>query len=288
MVQPQNLGDSMPAMATAPQLTCIRATRGWVALDWAEMFRGRELLYFLMWRDYKVRYKQAVLGIAWAVLQPVLNMVIFTVIFGHLAKMSSEGYPYAVYNFAALLPWTFFATGVSLAGMSLVNQQALLTKVYFPRLFVPVAAIGVGLLDMAIAFGVYAAILVYYRQPVSWQVVYLPLLVLATVLATLGPGLGLAALTVSYRDFRYVIPFMLQALMYLSPVVYPLSIWPRRFQWLPALNPMTGIIDGFRSAILGKSWNIPTLLISCASSVVLAVAGTFYFRRTERRFADIA
>jgi lipopolysaccharide transport system permease protein len=288
MVQSQSLGTELPPVPAPPASTCIRATRGWVGIDWAEMFRSRELLYFLVWRDYKVRYKQAVLGVAWAVLQPVFNMLIFTVVFGHLAKMSSEGYPYAVYNFAALLPWTFFATGVNLAGMSLVNQQALLTKVYFPRIFVPVAAIGVGLLDMAISFGVYAAILVYYRQAISWQVVYLPLLVLATVLATLGPSLALAALTVSYRDFRYVVPFLLQALMYLSPVVYPLSIWPRRFQWLPALNPMTGIIDGYRSAILGKAWNIPTLLISGASTVALAIIGTLYFRKTERRFADIA
>jgi lipopolysaccharide transport system permease protein len=288
MVQPQGLDSSLTPVPVLPEPICIRATRGWVGIDWAEIFRGRELLYFLVWRDYKVRYKQAVLGVAWAVLQPVFNMMVFTVIFGYLAKMSSEGYPYAVYNFAALLPWTFFATGVSLAGLSLVNQQHLLTKVYFPRIYVPMAAIGVGLLDMAISFGVYAVILLYYHQPVSWQVVYLPLLVLATVLATLGPGLALAALTVTYRDFRYVIPFLLQALMYLSPVVYPLSIWPKRYQWLPALNPMTGIIDAYRSAILGKPWNVTTLAISGISALVLAIGGAYYFRKTERRFADIA
>ena len=288
VVNAPSLSTQVTPAAVPPQETCIRATRGWVGIDWSEMFRNRELLYFLMWRDFKVRYKQAVLGVAWAVLQPVFQMVVFSVIFGMLAHISTEGYPYAVYCFAGLLPWTFFSTGVGLAGMSLVNQQQLLTKVYFPRLFVPMAAIGVGLIDMLIAYGVYAVILIFYHQPVSWQVVYLLPLTIVTMLATLGVGLGLAALTVSYRDFRYVIPFMLQALMYLSPVIYPVKIVPHRYQWLLALNPMAGTIDGYRSAILGKPWNLTMLAVSTASAVTLAVLGTLYFRRMERRFADIA
>jgi len=268
--------------------TVIRASRGWIGIDWPELWRFRELLYFLVWRDFKVRYKQTTLGVAWAVLQPVFNMVVFTIIFGRLAHLASDGLPYAVFVYAGLLPWTFFSAGVNLAGLSLVNQQNLLTKVYFPRLFVPAASIGAGLVDLAISFGVYAVILAFYRFPPSWQIVYLPFLILLTVLATLGAGLLLAALTVTYRDFRFVIPFMLQAMMYISPVVYPVSLVPKRYAWLLALNPMAGIIDAYRSAILGKPWNLTTLSVSTATTLILFTYGLFYFRKTERKFADIA
>ncbi len=266
----------------------IKPSRGWIGIDVAELWRYRELLYFLVWRDFKVRYKQTVLGIAWAVLQPVFNMFVFTIIFGHLAHISSEGMPYAVFVYAGLLPWTFFSAGVNLAGLSLVNQQNLLTKVYFPRLFVPTAAIGAGLVDLAISFGIYALILIGYRTVPSWQVIYLPLLILLTVMATLGFSFLLAALTVNYRDFRFVIPFMLQAMMYISPVVYPVSMVPAKWQWLLALNPMAGIIDAYRCAILGKQWNFTTLFISTATTIILFTWGMFYFKKTERRFADIA
>jgi lipopolysaccharide transport system permease protein len=275
------------ADAEAEELV-IQASRGWIGIDLPELWRFRELLYFLVWRDFKVRYKQTVLGIAWAVLQPVFNMVVFTIIFGHLAHISSEGTPYAVFVYAGLLPWTFFSASVNLAGLSLVNQQNLLTKVYFPRLFVPAASIGAGLVDLAISFGIYAIILLGYRQVPSWQIVYLPLLILLTVIATLGFSFLLAALTVSYRDFRFVIPFMLQAMMYISPVVYPVSMVPARWQWLLALNPMAGIIDAYRCAILGKPWNIATLSVSTLSTIALFTLGVFYFKKTERRFADIA
>lgn len=271
-----------------PEELLIRPRKGWIGLDWPEMLRYRELLYFLVWRDYKVRYKQTVLGVAWAVLQPVFSMLVFTVIFGKLAKISSEGFPYAVFVYAGLLPWTFFAASVNISGLSLVNQQHLLTKIYFPRLFVPTAAVGAGLVDLAISFGVYAVVLTWYGILPSWQVVFLPFLVLLTVMATLSFGYLLSALTVSYRDFRYVIPFMLQAMMYLSPVVYPVSLVPERFHWLLALNPMTGIIDGYRSAILAKPWNLTTLAVSTAVTVALFIFSLFYFRKTERRFADIA
>jgi len=235
-----------------------------------------------------VRYKQTVLGVAWAVLQPVFSMIVFTVIFGRLAKMDSEGFPYDVFVYAGLLPWTFFSAAVGLAGQSLVNQQNLLTKVYFPRLFIPTASIGASLVDLAISAGVYALILAWHATLPSWQIVFLPLLILLTMVAVLGFGYLLAALTVSYRDFRFVIPFMLQAMMFLSPVVYPVSLVPTKWQWALALNPMAGIIDGYRSAILGKPWNVVTLSVSTAVAVGLFVLGLYYFRKMERTFADIA
>ncbi len=266
----------------------IRPRRGWISIDFAELARYRELLYFLVWRDLKVRYKQTVLGVAWAVLQPLLNMLVFTVIFGRLARLPSDEFPYPVFVYTALMPWTFFANGVTHAGQSLVNQQHLMTKVYFPRLFVPTACVGAGMVDLAISFGLYAIILLVYKVPLSAGAVFLPLLVLLTLLATLGLGYIFAALTVAYRDFRYVVPFMVQIMMYVSPVVYPVSIVPDRFHWVLALNPMAGIIDAYRSAILGKPWNLSMLTISVLVTFALLVFGLFYFRRTERRFADIA
>jgi len=266
----------------------IRPRKGWINIDWAELYRYRELLFFLTWRDILVRYKQTVLGVAWSVLQPVFMMVIFTVIFGRLAKIDSEGLPYAVYVYAGLLPWTFFSNAVSLSGLSLVNQQALLTKIYFPRLFVPTSIVGAGLVDLAISFLVYGVILAVYGIVPSAGIMWLPLLVVLTVLATLGFGYTLAALTVSYRDFRFLVPFMMQAMMYISPVVYPVTLVPERYHWLLALNPMTGIIGAFRSAVLGTPWNPTTLIVSTLVTLVLFVFGLFFFRRTERRFADIA
>jgi lipopolysaccharide transport system permease protein len=274
--------------AAVPTEMVIEARRGWIGIDWAEIWHYRELLYFLVWRDLKVRYKQTVLGIAWAVLQPLLSTFIFTIIFGMFAHIPTPGMPYAVFVYAGLLPFTFFQTGVNQAGLSLISQQNLLTKVYFPRLFVPTSSIGAGLVDMAISFGVYGIILASYRFVPSWQIVYVPGLLLLTILVTLGLGYLLAALTVSYRDFRYVIPFMLQLFMYASPVIFPVTLVPTRYRWILALNPLTGIIDGYRSAILGQPWHLPTLGISIATTIGLFIFGLFYFRKTERRFADIA
>jgi len=272
----------------SPGVTLIRPRSGWVPVDLAELWRYRELLYFLVWRDCKVRYKQTVLGVAWAVLQPVLSMLIFTVVFGHLVKVDSEGFPYPVFVYAGLLPWTFFSASVSVVGLSLVNNQSLLTKIYFPRIFVPTSGVGASLVDLCIGFVVYAPILWWYGVGIGPGALLVVPLVALTVLATLGFGYLLAALTVSYRDFRYVITFMLQTLMYMSPVVYPVSIVPERFHWLLALNPMAGIIDGYRAAILGKPWNPTLLAISSAAALVLFLFGVYYFRRVERRFADIA
>jgi lipopolysaccharide transport system permease protein len=282
-------GDGAETVARPPVAELvIRPRRGWIPVDFQELWHYRELLYFLVWRDVKVRYKQTVLGVAWAVVQPVLAMLIFTFIFGRFAKIPSEHLPYAVFVYAGLLPWQFVANALAQGGQSLVNQQNLLTKVYFPRLFVPTAPVGSGLVDMAISFAVYAVILAFYGIAPSWQVVYIPLLVLLTALTVLGFSYLLAALTVSYRDVRYVIPFLIQVWMYCSPVVYPVGIVPKRFQWLLGLNPMVGIIDGFRAAILGKPWYVPMRSMSMAIGGGGFVLGMYYFRKTERRFADIA
>jgi lipopolysaccharide transport system permease protein len=268
--------------------TIIQPRKGWIAIDWGELWESRELLFFLIWRDVSVRYKQTVLGVAWAVLQPVFSMVVFTIIFGNLAKIPSEGHPYAVFVYAGLLPWMFFSNAVSGSSNSLVNQQALLTKIYLPRLFVPAAAIGGGLVDFAVSFAVFICLMIFYRVMPGVGMLAVPFLLLLAMIAALGVGLVLAALTVTYRDFRYVIPFMVQAWMYLSPVIYPTSIVPPKWQWLLALNPMVGVIEGFRSALLGSAWNVTTLIVSTVSASVALTYGLFYFRKTERRFADVA
>lgn len=280
-----------PATTVDPASETVRVIRpstGWVPLDIRELVEGRELLYFLARREVMVRYKQTVLGVAWAVLQPVFNMVIFTIIFGRLAGMPSDGSPYALFVYAGLLPWMMFSSTVAGAAQSLVNQQSLLTKIYLPRLFVPASAAGSPLVDFAVSFVVYLVLLAWYGVLPGWGLLALPFLVLLTLVAALGVGIALAAITVTYRDFRHLVPFMMQAWMFLSPVIYPVSIVPERWHWLLALNPVVGIIDGFRAAMLGRDWNFVTLAISAASATAMFVFGLFYFRRTERRFADIA
>jgi len=266
----------------------IRPRSGWIAIDWRELWESRELLYFLVLRDVKVRYKQTVLGVAWAVLQPLFTMLIFTLIFGRFAKIPSDGVPYALFVFAGLLPWTFFSNNISQASMSLMNQQTLLTKIYLPRLFIPSSSIGSGLIDLLVSFGVFAMLMIYYRVGLGPGVLAVPFLVLMTAAASLGIGLWLAALIVTYRDFRYVVPFLVQSWLYLSPVIYPVSMVPPKWQPLLAINPMAGIIDGFRSALLGLPWNYTTIGISSVSSLVLLAFGLGYFRKTERSFADVA
>lgn len=267
--------------------TVMRPNQRGLALT--EAYRRRELLYFLIWRDVKIRYKQTVFGVAWAVLVPLLQLVIFGVVFGRLAGIKPDGnYPYTLFVLAGLVPWTFFSQSVTVGALSLVNQQQLLTKVYFPRIFVPTGAVGGCFVDFLVSFGVFGVILAWYHYTPSWQVVFVPALAVLTVIESLGVVYLLSALTVTYRDFRYVVPVMIQSLMYLSPVVYPVSLVPAKYQWILGLNPMAGIIDGFRSSILGKPWNFPTLLTSIASTLVILIVGAMYFRNTERRFADIA
>jgi len=275
-------------LALAEAELVIRPRPGWIAIDWKELWTSRELLAFLIWRDVKVRYKQAVLGVLWAVLQPLFTMIIFTAIFGKFAKVPSDGVPYAAFVFAGLIPWTFFSSSITQASQSLVNQQALLTKIYLPRILIPAASIGAALVDMAISFAIFAPILIYYKIVPGWGLVLLPLLLTVTVAATLGIGMALAAITVTYRDFRFVVPFMIQSWLYISPVIYPVSVVPKEWQWALAINPMSGLIEGYRSAFFGLPLDVYSLCVSSASSLALLVFGLFYFRKTERRFADIA
>jgi homopolymeric O-antigen transport system permease protein len=279
-----DVGSSLEVMETV-----IRPRSGWIAVDWSEMIRARELLYYFVWRDVKIRYKQTVLGVAWAVLQPLFTMIVFTLVFGRMANMESltQGTPYQVFVFIGLIFWTFFSSSVTTAGMSLVTQQHLLTKVYFPRLFIPISCIGTLLVDLVISLAIFAILMVFYGVVPSWQTPALvPLIVLMTM-AAIGLGSACAAMTVLYRDVRFVVAFAMQIMMFVSPVIFPPEYLPARFHPILALNPMFGLIDACRSAVLGTSWHPTTLAISSASSLALLAFGLYYFRKTERRFADL-
>jgi lipopolysaccharide transport system permease protein len=269
--------------------TVIRPTEGWIAVDWRELARSHELFYTLVMRDVMIRYKQTVLGVAWAVIQPLFQMIVFTVIFGRFVGVQTGDarIPYSMFVFAGLVPWTFFSSAVNAASLSLLTQQHLLTKIYFPRLFVPAATAGAYLVDMAISLALYGLMLPFFGIWPSWGLLALPFLVVLTFAATLAISLSLAALTILYRDLRFVIPFGMQLLMYVSPVIYPLTVLPRPFQYVAALNPICGIINAFRSSILGTPWEPGMLAISTASTAVLLYFGIYFFRRTERHFADI-
>lgn len=260
----------------------------WSVFDIAELWRYRELLYFLVWRDVKVRYKQTVLGIAWAVIQPVFAMGVFSLFFGALAKIGSEGFPYPVFNFAALLPWTFFSNSVANAGNSLLGNSALLTKVYFPRIIIPGAGVLAGVIDFAIGTVVMFALLAWYGiRPPATLLFTLPLLTLLVLLLAFSLSLWLSALNVKYRDVRYVIPFLLQSWMFATPIVYPSSVIPEKYRWLAALNPAVGLVEGFRSAFLGRPWPTQSLAICIGFTLVATLGGLHYFRYMEGEFADV-
>ena len=289
----QSLSAALPESALSAlslpdePLVTIRPSRRWVALDLKELWAYRELLYFLTWRDVKVRYKQAVLGVAWAVIQPLATMVIFTVFFGKLAKMPSDGIPYPIFSYAALLPWMFFLNAVTNSSNSLIGSANLITKVYFPRLIIPGAAVVAALVDLGIASGVFVGLFGYYRYSLTWNVLLFPVLVVLTVLLALGVGLWTSALNVKYRDVRYALPFVLQLWMFATPVIYPSSLMPERWRWVLAVNPLTGIIEGFRASLLGRPVMWGALGYSAVITVLVLVYAAFYFRRTERQFADI-
>ena len=266
----------------------IEPSRGWVALNLGDLWKYRELLYFLVWRDIKVRYKQTALGAAWAVLQPVLTMVVFSVFFGRLAQMPSDGLPYPLFAYSALLPWQLFAFALSESGNSLVANQRLITKVYFPRLVIPIAAVLAGLVDFAIAFLVLLGMMVYYQVVPTLAVLLLPLFLLLVLATALAVGLWLSALNVQYRDVRYVIPFLTQFWLFLTPIAYPSSLVPEWLRPLYALNPMVGVVEGFRWALLGTQNNAGALVfISAIVVVLLLIGGLLYFRRMEKTFADL-
>jgi lipopolysaccharide transport system permease protein len=268
-------------------VTVIEPVTGWRMLDWRELWAYRELLWVLTLRDIKVRYKQTVLGAAWAVIRPFLTMVIFSVVFGQLAKMPSDGYPYPIFVYAALLPWTFFAGAISSSAQSLVGSAHLVSKVYFPRLIIPLSAVGAGLVDLLISTGILLLMMVWYGVGWTWNLLAVPLLLIAVVFAALGAGTLLSALTVAYRDFSHITPFLVQIWMYVTPVIFPVSLVPEQWQWLLYLNPMTGLVESFRSAFLGKPFDTYGLAISVAIAITIFAAGVAYFEKVERRFADI-
>ena len=276
------------AVAAAEIVTVIEPTPGWRAVDFRELWKYRELLFFLAWRDVKVRYKQTVLGAAWAVIQPVMTMLVFTVFFGRLGGMSKHTtLPYPIYIYAALLPWQFFSTSVTQSSQSLVGSANLISKVYFPRLIVPLATIGVALVDLCISFLVMFGLMAWYGVAPTASVLLLPVCVAATILAAVGTGTLLSALTVAYRDVKYTVPFLVQIWMFASPVAYPYEKVPEGWQLWYAVNPMAGIISSYRSALLGEAFHWDAIGVSVLSAAAMFVAGVFYFRRTERRFADI-
>jgi lipopolysaccharide transport system permease protein len=269
-------------------VTVIRASRGWRFLDFKELARCRELLYFFAWRDIKVRYKQTVIGAAWAIIQPFFTMVVFSLFFGQLAKIPSEGVPYPIFSYTGLLPWTFFANGMANASNSLINSAGLISKIYFPRLLIPLAAIVTSAVDFALAFAVLIGMMVFYHIHLTWSAFLLvPFLLLAFLIA-LGMGLWMSALSVEYRDVRYVVPFLTQLWMYATPVIYPSSLLHGPWKILLGLNPMTGVVEGFRWALLGTG-NLPGGMfgVAVATAVVLLGTGILYFRRMERTFADV-
>lgn len=269
-------------------ITIIEPKEGWIPIDLKEVGNYRELLYFLTKRDIKVRYKQTVLGGLWAIIQPFFTMVVFTLFFGRLAKMPSDGIPYPIFVYAGLLPWTYFANAVAASGNSLVGSANLITKVYFPRLIVPAAASLAGILDFFIAMLVLGAMMVYYHVLPGMGILLFPFLVGLTFLCAVGVGLWLSALNVQYRDIKYVIPFLIQLWMFVSPVIYPVSMVKEKYQWLLALNPMGGVIKAYRASLLGHL-PIDWLLLSLSTAIifVLFIGGLYYFRRMEKIFADV-
>jgi lipopolysaccharide transport system permease protein len=273
--------------ASLPVLV-IRPSKGFLSLKLRDLWEYRELLYFLVWRDIKVRYKQTALGAAWAVLQPTMTMVVFSIFFGRLAKVPSDGVPYPIFAYVALLPWQLFAFSLSESSNSLVASQNLITKVYFPRLVIPIASVLAGLVDFAIAFLILLVMMLYYGIVPTAAVALLPLFLLLAIVTALSAGLWLSALNVKYRDVRYTIPFLTQFWMFATPVAYPSSLVPEKWRALYGLNPMAGVVEGFRWALLGKSHAPgPLLAVSVAAVGVLLFGGLRYFRKTESTFADI-
>jgi lipopolysaccharide transport system permease protein len=273
---------------SALPLTVYEPTHGWLSLNLGELWHYRELLVFLTWRDIKVRYAQAALGASWAILQPLLTMVIFSVIFGNLAKLPSDGIPYPIFSYVALLPWQLFAGALQRAGTSLVGNANLLTKVYFPRLVIPLSAVAAGLVDFALSFIVLLGLMLFYHIKLTWAVLALPLLILLALLTALAVGVWLSALNVKYRDFQYVIPFLIQAWMYASPVAYSVGLIPSgKWRILYGLNPMAGVIQGFRWALLGAAPPDELMVVSVVIVAILLVSGLYYFKRMEKTFADV-
>ena len=268
-------------------LVVIEPARSAFSLNLREIWTHRELLYFLVWRDLKVRYKQTALGVIWVVAQPLLTTLIFTVFLGVLARVPSDGLPYPVFVYAGLLPWTFFSGAVINSSLSLVMNGNLISKVYFPRVLIPTATVGAGLVDLAVASVILVALAFYYGMPATRNLLMLPALAALTVLLSLGLGMWLAALTVRYRDVRHVLPFTLQVWFFATPIIYPASLIHEDWRWLLFFNPMTGIVEGLRSAITGRAFDWPSIAFSAAVTLVVLVISVFTFNRFEKSFADL-
>lgn len=271
-----------------PQVVLIKPSKAWVSLNLRSLWEYRELLYFLTWRDIKVRYKQTVLGAAWAILQPFLTMLIFSVFFGRLVKVPSDGIPYPLFAFTALVPWTFFANGLNQSSNSLISSANLLKKVYFPRLAIPVATVLAGVVDFVLAFVVLLLLMTYYRVAPTINIIWTPLFLALAFVTALGVGLWMSALNVKYRDVRYVVPFLVQIWLFTTPVAYPSSLLSEPWRTIYGLNPMVGVVEGFRWALLGANTAPgPMVLASSVAAVLILISGAFYFRHMEKIFADV-
>ena len=270
-----------------PPALLIDANAAGLSLNLTELWRYRELLYFLTLRDVKLRYKQTMLGAAWAVIQPLCAMLLFTLVFGRLARLPSDDIPYPLFAYAGLVPWTFFANAIANAANSLVGSTSLVTKVYFPRLIIPAAPVLAGLVDLAVALLLLAPLLIYYRIALTWRLLFLPLFILLATLLAFGVGMLLAALNVKYRDIRYALPFLVQLWLFASPVIYPLSLAPPKWKWIFTLNPMTGIIEGTRSSLFARPFDWTAIAASLLVTLGVVGFAAFFFRRVEDDFADV-
>ena len=266
----------------------IEPSNTWVSLKLGELWQYRELLYFLIWRDIKVRYKQTALGAAWAIIQPLFSMLIFSLFFGRLAQMPSDGIPYPLFSLAALVPWTFFANGLNQSSNSLVASANLLKKVYFPRLVIPIATVLAGVVDFALSFVVLLGLMAFYGIAPTINLLWMPLFLLLALVTSLAVGLWMSALNVKYRDVRYIVPFVIQVWMFSTPIVYPSSLLPASWRTIYGLNPMVGVVEGFRWALLGTN-TVPGFMIavSATAALLILIGGAFYFRHMEKSFADI-
>ena len=288
MRTPVLAADDSAAVATELPLLVIRPSSGWVGLRLRDLWQYRELLYFLTWRDIKVRYKQTVLGAAWAILQPLLTMVVFSLFFGSLAKVPSDGIPYPIFSYAALVPWTFFAHGLTQSSESLVRNAHVFTKVYFPRLVIPLSSVISGTVDFVLAFAVLLAMMLYFGILPTGNIVWLPLFLLLAFVSAMGVGLWLSAMHVQFHDVRYAVPFLTQFWLFATPIAYSSSLLPEPWRTLYGLNPMAGVVEGFRWALLGTNTAPgPIIVVSALAALALLVSGAFYFRRLEKTFADV-
>lgn len=287
-MEQSNLYSSASSPVFALPKTVIQPTSGWQSLDLKELWQYRELLFFLGWRDVKVRYKQTLLGVGWAIIQPFMTMVVFSLFFGKLAAIPSDGIPYPIFAYAALVPWTFFANGISQSANSLVGSANLLKKVYFPRFVIPISCVFSGVIDFVLAFAVLVGMMLYYGIVPTANVMLLPLLLLMALVTALGVGFWLSAMNVQFRDVRYAIPFVVQLWMFATPIAYPSSLLPEHLRVLYGMNPMVGVVEGFRWALLGTNTAPgPMILLSACASLVLLLGGAYYFKRAERTFADV-